>query len=61
MAIAQTVHVLQHVALVEHGVLQAQLAKKAAIAVVSDGQVIPETHGKQWSVSAQSPPLPQLW
>lgn len=49
VAIAQTVHVLQHVALVEHGILQTQLAKKAAIAVVSDGQVIPETHVKQWS------------
>lgn len=41
VAVAQRVHVLQHVAFVKHGVLQTQLAKQAAVAVISDGQVIP--------------------
>lgn len=47
MAIAQAVHILQHVALIKHGILQAQLAKQAAIAVVSDGQVITEAQLKK--------------
>lgn len=41
VAVAQRVHVLQHVAFVKQGVLQTQLAKQAAVAVISDGQVIP--------------------
>lgn len=41
VAVAQRVHVLQHVALVEHGVLQPELAEKAAVALVSDRHVVP--------------------
>lgn len=41
VTVAQRVHVLQHVAFVEQGVLQTQLAKQAAVAVISDGQVVP--------------------
>lgn len=41
VAVAQRVHVLQHVAFVKQGVLQTQLAKQAAVAVISDRQVVP--------------------
>jgi len=42
VAVAERVHVLQHVTLVENGVLQAQLAEEAAVVVVSYRQVVPE-------------------
>lgn len=41
MAVAQSVHVLQHVTFIEHSILQLHLAEKAAVAIVSYGQVIP--------------------
>lgn len=41
VAIAQRVHVFQHVTFIKHSVLQTQLTEEAAIAIVSDSQVVP--------------------
>lgn len=62
VAVPQRAHVLQHVALIEHGVLQFQLSEQAAVVVVAGGQSVPgsrntaargampNTQGPQWSV-----------
>lgn len=44
MAVAQSVHILQHVTFIKHSILQTQLTEKAAVAIVSYGQVIPVIH-----------------
>lgn len=46
MTVAQSVHVLQHVTFIKHSVLQTQLTEKAAVTVVSNGQVIPGKQGR---------------
>lgn len=62
VAVAQRAHVLQHVALIEHGVLQFELSEQAAVVVVAGGQSVPgsrntaaqgampNTQGPQWCV-----------
>lgn len=41
VTVTQRVHVLQHVTFIKHSILQTQLAEKAAVVIVSYGQVIP--------------------
>lgn len=41
VTVAQSVHVLQHVAFIKHSILQRQLAEKATVVFVSNSQVIP--------------------
>lgn len=41
VAVAQWVHVLQHVTFIKHSILQTQLAEKAAVVIISNGQIIP--------------------
>lgn len=47
VAVAQRVHVLQHVTFIEHGILQTQLTEKAAVAIVSYCHVIPAKRQNQ--------------
>lgn len=47
MAVAQRVHVLQHVTFIKHGILQTQLTEQAAIVIVAYGHVIPVKQANQ--------------
>lgn len=44
MAVAQRVHVLQHVTFIKYSIFQMQLPKKTAVVIISYGQVVPAKH-----------------